>query len=78
MDFMKHERERGQLLQSLFRLVVVGVEPVGRKLLNVGFSKSSWFGLAKSLGQVEQCLVEVKEFVSELTSIQPKMMKKNK
>lgn len=42
--------------QRLFRKMILWVESVGRKLLYVGFSESSWFGFSQPLCQVEQRL----------------------
>lgn len=52
-----------QYLQGLFRLVVLEIEPVGRKLLYIGFSESSRFGFAKPFGQVEQCLRRIQSYI---------------
>lgn len=40
----------------LLGLMVVGVEPVRRKLLDVGFSQAARLGLPQALGQVQQGL----------------------
>lgn len=43
-------------LQRLFREVILWVESVGWKLLNVCFRESSWFGFSQPLCQVQQRL----------------------
>lgn len=47
---------RQRYSQCLLGLVVVGVEPVRRELLDVGFGQAARFGLAQALGQVQQGL----------------------
>lgn len=42
--------------QCLFRLMVVWIEAVGRKLFNVTLGQSSQLSLAKALGQVQEGL----------------------
>lgn len=43
-------------LQGLLRLVALGVEAVGREVLDVCFGESPWLGLPQPLGQVQQRL----------------------
>lgn len=43
--------------QGLLRLVIAGVESVGRQLFYISFSQTTWFGFPKTLGQVQQSLV---------------------
>lgn len=47
---------RQRYSQCLLGLVVVGVEPVRRKLLYVSFGEAARLGLAQALGQVQQGL----------------------
>lgn len=49
------EREQ-RYSQCLLGLVVVGVEPVRRKLFYVGFRQAARLGLPQALGQVQQGL----------------------
>lgn len=46
----------GQHSQCLFRLMVIGVEPVRRKLLNVSLGQPTEFGLAQTLSKVQEGL----------------------
>lgn len=43
--------------QCLLRLMVVWIEPIGRKLFNVSLRQSSEFGLTETFGQVQQGLI---------------------
>lgn len=51
-----YSERRQRYSQCLLGLVVVGVEPVRRELLDVGFGQAARFGLAQALGQVQQGL----------------------
>lgn len=43
--------------QCLLRLMVVWIEPIGRKLFNVSLCQSSEFGLSETLSQVQEGLI---------------------
>lgn len=40
--------------QCLFRLVVIWIEPVRRKLFNISFGQSSEFGLSQTFSEVQE------------------------
>lgn len=42
--------------QCLFRLMVIWIEPVGRKLFNITLGQSSQFSLTETLGEVQEGL----------------------
>lgn len=52
----EYNEGRQRYSQCLLGLVVVGVEPVRRKLLYVSFGEAARLGLAQALGQVQQGL----------------------
>lgn len=43
--------------QCLFRLMVIWIEPIGRKLFDVSLGQSSEFGLSKTLSEVQEGLI---------------------
>lgn len=43
--------------QGLLRLVVAGVESVGRQLFDVSFCQAAWFGFPETFSEVQQSLV---------------------
>lgn len=52
----KDEGLLGRHSQCLFRLVVIWIEPIGRKLFNIALGQASQFSLAETLGEVQQGL----------------------
>lgn len=43
--------------QCLFRLMVIWIEPIGRKLFDVSLSQSSEFGLSQTFSEVQEGLI---------------------
>lgn len=48
--------QKGQHSQCLFRLVVIWIEPIGRKLFDVSLRQSTEFGLPQTLSEVQEGL----------------------
>lgn len=55
-DHSAQREEMQRYSQRLLRLMVVGVKPVRRELLDVSFGQAARLGLPQALGQVQQGL----------------------